>query len=234
MPAGRDEASANERDRRNLVQRRQLANRVEDDDVGARIGVHGQLRAADRANLRRGACCIDLGEPLLVARRDDEQRVRRGVFDRRKARSTALPRLASCCRRPRRCDVRDAEVAEHALTRPPLAGRGGQARASNLRLPVTVTHEGSAPMVDHAAGRLVALHAERVHAGQHAPGSGAKQAVPPNDRVETRPFTIAVLTPRRSHSRRIFGQISPSISTSNRGFARSSTRRTTHAKSIGK
>ena len=76
MPAGRDQASANERHRRDLVERRELADRVEHDDVGARIGVHGQLRAARRGETFTARDVHHLGEAILVARRDDEQRVR--------------------------------------------------------------------------------------------------------------------------------------------------------------
>ncbi len=55
---------------------RQLADRVEDDDVGARLGVDGQLRAPHDAEALVAGERLGLAEALRLARRHDEQRRR--------------------------------------------------------------------------------------------------------------------------------------------------------------
>src|SRR5262245_27450156 len=72
------ETAADEHDRRHLIELRQLADRVEDDDVGARLRVDRQLRAArgDEARLAREA--LHFAKAFGLPRRENGQRRRRG------------------------------------------------------------------------------------------------------------------------------------------------------------
>ena len=75
MPAGIDQAAADEHRRRNLIDLRELADGVEHDDVGARLGVDRQIGSPDGDERLIARQLRDFGEPLGMARRDDEQRV---------------------------------------------------------------------------------------------------------------------------------------------------------------
>ena len=55
VAAGIHEAAANEHHGADLIKLRQLSDRVENDDVVARLGVHSQLVSAGRRSNRRGA-----------------------------------------------------------------------------------------------------------------------------------------------------------------------------------
>ena len=89
------------------------------------------------------------------------------------ASSSPLERAAGHEHRPIR---RHAEEAKHALAA--AAGRAGsRSSASNFRLPVTVMRAGSAPSSISRRARLLALHAERVDVGEHAPEERADQPV---------------------------------------------------------
>ena len=72
MAAVIDQAAADEHGGRHLVELRQLADRVEHDDVGARLGVDRQLGAprGDEAGVARQP--LDFVEALGLARRDDQ------------------------------------------------------------------------------------------------------------------------------------------------------------------
>ena len=69
VSAGRHEAAADEDRRRDLIELRQLADRVEDHRVGARLGVDRQLAAANRGQPFRLAEPLDFVEPLRDAAR---------------------------------------------------------------------------------------------------------------------------------------------------------------------
>ena len=75
VAAGRHEAAADEHRRRDLIELRELADRVEDHGVGARLGVDRQLAAADRRQPFALTEALDFGEPLRMPRREDQQRV---------------------------------------------------------------------------------------------------------------------------------------------------------------
>ena len=74
--AGGDEAAADKGHGRQLIDLRELADGVEHHDIGAGFGVDGQLRAPRRGEAFAARDVHHLGEPILVARRDDQQRVR--------------------------------------------------------------------------------------------------------------------------------------------------------------
>ena len=59
----------------------------------------------------------------------------------------------------------------------PRPGVGTTSSASNFRLPVTVMRAGSAPSCDQPPRRFVALHAEPIDVGQHAPEERPDQPV---------------------------------------------------------
>ena len=75
VASGVDEAAADEHHGRDLEQLRELADRVEDDDVVARLGIDAQLAAARDVPAGAAGQPLDVVEPLGLARRDDEQRV---------------------------------------------------------------------------------------------------------------------------------------------------------------
>ena len=77
MAAVIDQAAADEHRRRHLIELRQLADRVEHDDVGARLGVDRQIRSADGDESGLARQPLDLAEPLGLARREDRQRAGR-------------------------------------------------------------------------------------------------------------------------------------------------------------
>ena len=64
VPAGVDQAAADEHRRRNLIDLRELADRVEDDDVGARLGVDGQIGSLDGDERLIARELRDFGEPF--------------------------------------------------------------------------------------------------------------------------------------------------------------------------
>ena len=144
-----DEAAADEHDGRHLIELRQLADRVEHDDVGARLGVDRQLGAArgDEAGVAREA--LDLAEPLGLARREDRQRAAAACALHARTRAARPPpRRASCCRR--RSPAGSASMRKNRSTRSRglpcrRAGAPAASSESNFRLPVTVTRAGSAP-----------------------------------------------------------------------------------------
>ena len=91
---------------------------------------------------------MHLGEPILVARRDDQQRVRRGVFDppeRSQHRQLLTAHRAAGDHDDAIVRARGSSAAR-AHEAVPGRARRASAPASNLRLPVTVTRDGSAPM----------------------------------------------------------------------------------------
>ena len=118
MAAGRHEAAADEHRRGDLIELRQLADRVEDHRVGARLGVDRQLAAAHRGQPFALAQPLDFGEPLRMPRGEDQQRVaaRRVVRTRLNARITGfLFALRRAARDEHQAVRRDAEEAQHAL-----------------------------------------------------------------------------------------------------------------------
>ena len=167
MASGVDEAAADEHRGGDLVELRELADGVENDDVVARLGVHAQLAAAGDVPAGPAREPLDLVEPLGLARRDDEQRLRHRGAD-------ALEGLEHgvflAFQRAGRDDDgaigRDPEVAQHAVAaRDRRTASPGSSSESNLSEPVTATRSRSAPMSMIAAGRLVALHAEACRRG---------------------------------------------------------------------
>ena len=129
-----DEAAADEHGRRELIELRQLADRVEHDDVGARLGVDRQLRSPRRSR-----------NPASRARRSTspnrsgwrgariEQRAGRRRLDAREraqhGRLLAVHRAAGDDHRPVR---RDAEEPQHALAR--LAVRDAARQLERIEL----------------------------------------------------------------------------------------------------
>ena len=75
VPAGRHEAAADEHRRGDLIELRELADRVEDHRVDARLGVDRQLAAPHRRQPLLPAQALDLGEPLRMPRGENQQRV---------------------------------------------------------------------------------------------------------------------------------------------------------------
>ena len=73
------EAAADEDGGGELIELRQLADRVEHDDVGARLDVDGQLAAAARRKPLVAGEPLDLGESIRLAGRDNRERARRIV-----------------------------------------------------------------------------------------------------------------------------------------------------------
>ena len=71
-----DEAAAHKDDGRDLKDVRELANRIEDDDIRTRLRVDGQFGAPNDAKPFATRECFRFGEPFGLARRDDQQRVR--------------------------------------------------------------------------------------------------------------------------------------------------------------
>ena len=76
MAAVIDEAAADEHGGRQLIELRQLADRVEDDDVGARLGVDRQIGSPDGDESLFARQPLHFAEPLGLPRRED-QRARR-------------------------------------------------------------------------------------------------------------------------------------------------------------
>ena len=76
-----DEASAHEHRRGQLIELGQLANLVEHDDVGSRLGIDGQSRTAHAHETRVVGKPFHLAESLRRARRNDQERTRRHRFD---------------------------------------------------------------------------------------------------------------------------------------------------------
>ena len=68
-----DEAAADEHGGGELIELRQLADRVEDDDVGARLGVDRQLGSPRRDEPGVARQPLDFAEALGLARRQDER-----------------------------------------------------------------------------------------------------------------------------------------------------------------
>ena len=60
-----------------LIDRGQLPDAVEDDDIAARLGVDRQLAPQDGLEPFLAAQLMHLGNALGVARRQDEKRIRR-------------------------------------------------------------------------------------------------------------------------------------------------------------
>ena len=148
VPALIDEAAADEDDGRDLKQVRQLADRVEDDDVGARLGVDGELGAPHDAQALGARERFGLGEALGLARRDDRAAPSGARGARRRtppapALSSPLSVLAAMNTGR---DRRNPEVPQHAARRRGPAAAAGDSSESNFRLPVTITRAGSAPM----------------------------------------------------------------------------------------
>ena len=145
-----DEAAADEHRRGDLIELRQLADRVEHDDVGARLGVDRQLGAArDVPKPPRARQPLDLVEPLgLAAARRSAARSGTRALDALEGLEARLP--------PRPCSVLPAmmhravaarcgsSAARGSRPRPCAAGAGSSSE-SNFRLPVTTTRSGSAP-----------------------------------------------------------------------------------------
>ena len=133
MAAVIDEAAADEHRGRDLIELRQLADRVEHDDVGARLGVDRQLgpardvtkpasRASRSTSPNRSGWRGAMISSALGMRR----------LDARERRAAPPPlRPASCCRR--RSPVRfggDAEEPQHALARLAVRRRRRRSRAN--------------------------------------------------------------------------------------------------------
>ncbi len=157
------------------------------------------------------------------------------VLIRRKARSTgsSSPRIVLPATTTGRCGASRKKRSTRSRGRP-CAGTTGRRAASNFRLPVTVTREASAPMAMIRLAASSLCMQKTSMSARTARKNGRMSRYRGNDRADTRPLTMAVFTSRRRHSARTLGQISPSIRMSRRGRTRSSTRRTTCAKSIGK
>ena len=237
VSAGRHEAAADEHRRGDLIELRQLADRVEHDRIGARLGVDRQRRAADGGEPFMTAQPLDFAEALRMPRRQDEQRVaaRRAHAAERADDRLFLPleRAAGHEHRPVR---RDAEEAEHAVA---PASRAERRRGHRIeRVELQAAGDGDARRIgaelDEPPPRLLALHAERVDVGEHAPEERAHQPVPRERAVRDPAVDEDRLHAAGRHSRSTFGQISVSIITNSRGFTMSIVRRTVNVQSKGK
>ena len=143
-----DEAAADEDRGRQLIELRQLADRVEHDDVGARLGVDRQLGSPHGGEAGVARQPLDLAEPLGLPRRQDRAARRATVvLMRANARSTAAssPRTVLPATTTTRFGGQ-AEEPQHPLARLAVRHAASASRSeSNFRLPVTVTRAGSAP-----------------------------------------------------------------------------------------
>ncbi len=178
MAAGGHQAPADEDHRAELVDGGQLADGVEDDDVGARLGVDRQVAAPRRAEALLLAQLHHLGEALRVARRDQQQgrgqRRLDATEDPQDHRFLALHGAAGDQHRPGR---REAEIAQDAFARP--RRRGGSARLQRVELEAAGDDDaiGGGADLDEAADRLLRLHAESVDVSEHVPEEAARQPV---------------------------------------------------------
>ena len=231
------QAAADEHRGRQLVDLRQLAERVEHDDVGARIGVDRQI----------GSPCVTNPSSRASRSTSPNRSGWRGarissapgasVLMRANARSTAASSvfivLPATITTPARRHAEESQARARAACR---ATTGvGTCSESNFRLPVTVTRAGSAPRSISRRADFVALHAEAIDVCEHAAEERPDQLVA---RIRTRgnaPVDDDRLARRaRGRSRSRFGQISVSIMTNTRGFTMLSVRRTMKAQSNGK
>ena len=133
VPAVIGEAAADEHRRRHLIELRQLADRVEHHDVGARLGVDRQLRSPRRDEPGLAREPLDFGEPLRMTRRENQQRMQASIA---LTRSNAFRTAASSPRivLPATMTVavrRDPEEAQHPLARLAVDGRPAAAPRAN-------------------------------------------------------------------------------------------------------
>ena len=147
MSAVIGQAAADEHGRRQLIELRQLADGVEDDDVGARLGIDRQLgparwsqtpRRAPAARLLRTA--RDGGAPVIASAPGVV------VLIRANARSTAAS--SPCTVLPATITTRPGATRKNRSTLSrglACETRSASRSESNFRLPVTVTRDGSAP-----------------------------------------------------------------------------------------
>ena len=136
-----DQAAADEHDRRDLKQLRQLADRVEDHDVGPRLGVDRQLGAADDAQpfgaRERSASAKRSGlrgAMMSSALRHACARTRANAASTGSSSPLSVLAAMNTGR-----DGRHPEEAQHAAARRGPAAAPGVSSDSNFRLPVTVT-----------------------------------------------------------------------------------------------
>ena len=120
MAAVIGEAAADEHRGRQLIELRQLAERVEHDDVGARLGVDRQIGSPDGHEAGVARQALDLAEPFGLPRRQDRP-ARPAIVALMRANARkhgALLAAHACCRRRRTTRVGgQPEEPQHALAR---------------------------------------------------------------------------------------------------------------------
>ena len=237
MAAVIDEAAADEHGGRELIELRELADRVEDDDVGARLGVDRQLGPAHgdepgvarpgarlRRSARAGAAPGSRSAPGVV------------VLIRANARSTAAssPRTVL----PATITTRLGETleeAQHPLARLAVRDGAGSSSESNFRLPVTVTRDGSAPRsISRRADSSLCMQKRSTLASTRRKNGRIQPVARIRARRDAPVDDDRLDAARRGRAGSRFGQISVSIITNSRGFTRFSVRRTMNAQSNGK
>ena len=170
VAAGRHQAAADKGHRRQLIDLRQLADGVEHDDVGARIGVDGQLGPPRGGKALPARDVHHLGEPVGVPRRQDQQRLRLRGLDtaERLQHGPFFPahRAAGDHDRPAR---RQAEETQDPLARPAVRRRRRHVDGVELQAAGDGDSRRVGAHQPDAPRALVALHAERVHVRQHVP-----------------------------------------------------------------
>ena len=176
------QAPADKHHGRHLIELRQLAERIEHDDVGARLGVDRELGSSRRDVPGLARDPLHLGEPFRLTRRQDHEHVRLRVLDPlerlQHGRLFAPHGAAGDDDGPAR---RDPEEPQQALARFAVrAARAGRRRRLE-RIELQAAGHGHPRRVraeiDQTAGRLLALHAEAIDVGQHAAEERANQAV---------------------------------------------------------
>ena len=143
-----DEAAADEDRRRDLVELRQLANRVEHDDVGAWLGVDRQLGSPAGREARARARGARLRRTAPAGAAPGSTSAPQADIALTRANAREHRRLFAAHRAAGDDDRCVLARAGRSAARAPAASRAPIACASsesNFRLPVTVTRAGSAP-----------------------------------------------------------------------------------------
>ena len=178
VPSRIDQAAADEDHGGHLIHLRQLADRVEHHDVDAGLGVDRQLGPPRDPPAAAPREPLDLVESFGLPRRDDQQRVAPGGAHALKG---VEDRLLLSFERRRRDDHRaaagDPEVAEDAVAPAVGAGRAGNLERIELERAGDRHARAIGADLDDAAGRFLALHAEAIDVGEHAPEERAGQPV---------------------------------------------------------
>src|SRR5947207_6874572 len=176
MAAGRQQASADEHDGCQLIELRQLADRVEHDRVGARLRVDRELRPPERHESFRAAEAFDLVEPFGMAGGDDQQRVgTRGPDTIERANDRLLFAFRRTARDDHRTARRDPEEPEHALAAAARRWRRFE------RIELQTAGDGDPRRIgaelDQPARRLVALYAETIDVAEDSLDEGADHSI---------------------------------------------------------